>query len=220
MLALCSLTAVSGRALWGKIQRRFLGLLYPSGMGCHQGGLDSEKLILTLRFDVGAWHLAELSGSHPECLQGTCIPVKRKLTAILNVYTPPWSNMPQGQPALTFLLPPTLVHIVTPLLTCQSGNCCFPKPHHEAAPQGGSACSHSTEHKADVHSRAHFMAPRPAPSSSSQGLATKGKHNPLRCLLAMCYTFPSSITSNRSLLEMEVVELCLSSLCTLPCPSQ
>lgn len=90
--------------------------------------------------------------------------------------------MPQGQPgALTFLFPPALVHAVTPLLTCQSGNCCFPKPHHEAAPWGGSACSHSTEHKTDVHVRAHFTAPRPAPSSSSQGLPTKGKHSPLRC---------------------------------------
>lgn len=123
------------------------------------------------------WHLPELSGSHPECLQGICIPAKRKLTTILNVYTPPWSNIHQGQPsALIFLFPPTWVHTVTPLLTCQSGNCCILKPHHEAAPQGGSACSHSTELKTDVHFRAHLMAPRPAP-----GLPTKGKHNPFRC---------------------------------------
>lgn len=131
-------------------------------------------MILTLGFDVGAWHLPELSGSHPECLQGTCIPAKRKLTTILNVYTPPWSNMPQGQPgALIFLFPPTSVHAVTPLLTCQCGNCCFLKPHHEAAPQGGSACSDSIELKTDVHFRAH--------PGQLQGLPAKGKHSPLVC---------------------------------------
>lgn len=35
-----------------------------------------------------------------------------KLTIILNIYTPPWSNTPQGQPgAVTFLLPATLIHV-------------------------------------------------------------------------------------------------------------
>jgi len=81
-------------------------------MGCHQGDLASEKLFLTLRFDVAGWHLPALSGSHPECPQGTCIPEKIKLTAILNTYTPAWTKMLQGQRgALTFLLPATLAHI-------------------------------------------------------------------------------------------------------------
>lgn len=143
VLALCSLSGASHRTLQGMHQKKVGFCICCIQIEWAATKLAwTEKRILTLGFDIWAWHLPELSGSHPECLQGTCIPVKKKLTTILNVSTPPWSNMPQGQPgALTFLFPPALVHAVTPLLTCQSANCCFPKPHREAASLGLSAAT-------------------------------------------------------------------------------
>jgi len=61
------------------------------------------------------------------------------------------------------------------------------------------------------------MAPEPALSNSSQGLATEGSHNLLN-VLAICYICPSSTTGNRSSLEMEMLQPCLSSLLTLAVP--